>query len=365
MLNSQFTILHVRRLIRLCIVYCALCVVFLVACDSATPPPPTAVPLNPAEFLATRVPQILTENAATETLAPTPARTATPTITKTSTPTPTPTASPSPTPSPYPTIVLANFPTPPAEFGGEPHFFFTNRPIGEGGNVFIASSYRYGSTGQHRFETHHGVEFPNTFGIPIVAVAPGTIYYAGDDLAQEFGPQTDFYGNLVVLQLTQLWESHTVYALYGHMQDVTVATGQQVNASDPLGTVGSSGVALGAHLHFEVRLDKPESYWDTRNSELWLTPGSGHGTVAVRVTNKAGRYLPGMRVGFTCSDGAYRYLDTYWDFGVNPDDVYGENAAMTDVPAGFCHFETEFEGKTLKQDATVTEGGMTFVWLQP
>ena len=356
-----------RQCVTLGLVLCALCLI-LAACLPPDPvsdrPAPTAAPLAATEFLATRVQQVLTENAATLTSAPTATASVTPIPSQTPTRTPVPTGTPTPTASPYPTLVLANFPTPPAAFAGEPHFFF-GRPIGEGGNMFIASSYRYGSTGSHRFETHHGVEFPNAAGVPLVAVAPGIIYYAGSDQAQAFGPQKDFYGNLVVLEIAQPWQDHKVYALYGHMDQVLVQTGQPVNAGGVLGTVGATGVALGAHLHLETRLDKPESYWDTRNPELWLKPRDKTGTVAVRVTNERGQYLPGMRVSFTCSDGAYRFLDTYWDFGVNPDDAYGENAAMTDVPEGFCQFETTFAGKKLTQTARVTAGEVTFVWLRP
>jgi murein DD-endopeptidase MepM/ murein hydrolase activator NlpD len=322
----------------------------------------------------------MTENAVaqartpTASLVPATPAPATPSATP-ATPTPSPTlvASDTPTPeasatltlTPYPTLGLANFPLPPQSFAGDPHFYF-RRPIGEGGNVFIASSYRYGSTYSHRFETHHGVEFANPGDTPLVAVAPGTIYHAGDDSSQAFGPQTNFYGHLIVLQLAEPWFGHTVYALYGHMQRVFVQSGQAVSAGDLLGTVGSTGIALGPHLHLEVRLDNPTSYWDTRNPELWLAPvNPNYGTVAVRVTNELGQYLPGMRVGSVCSDGAFRYVDTYWDPGVNPDDVYGENAALTDVPAGFCHFETTLAGNKIEATATVAGGGVTFVWLRP
>jgi murein DD-endopeptidase MepM/ murein hydrolase activator NlpD len=366
----QFSIHNSRNRIQLGIVHGALCIL-LYACASVNSPTPILVTrpspgLDPTDFLNTRVPQVLTENAATlaaaptETFTPTPKAAHSPTQTETPIPSPTVTQ----TPSPYPTLRLSNFPTPPASPEGDPHFYF-GRPIGEGGNPFIASNYRYGSTENHRFETHHGVEFANVTGTPLVAVAAGTIYYAGDDLTQKFGPDPNFYGNLVVLQLAQPWGEHTVYALYGHMNEVLVQTGQTVNTGDLLGRVGSTGIARGPHLHLEVRLDKPESYWDTRDPELWLAPISGAGAVAVRVVNEHDQYLPGMRVGLKCSDGAYRYLDTYWDPGVNPDDVYGENAAMTDIPTGFCHFETTIAGKKVEATATVEEGQVTFVWLKP
>ncbi len=343
----------------------------LAAC---TPPPPTAAPPSATpgraatEFLATRVAAILTESAATEAAAA-PTATATPlppsaTPPGTATATPSPTASATITPTPFPTVDLARFRRPPDTFGGDAHFFFA-RPIGAGGNVFVASSYRYGSTLSNQLETHHGVEFANPLGVPLVAVAPGIIYYAGTDLERQFGPQLDFYGNLVVLQLAEAWQGRPVFALYGHMDQIVVSAGQAVNAGDLLGTVGASGVALGPHLHLEVRLDNPDSYWTTRNPELWVAPGAGRGTLAVRVTNASGQYLPGRRVTIVCSDGAARFLDTYWDPGVNPDDGYGENAALTDVPAGFCELETTVEGQVLRANTPLQAGAVNFVWLRP
>jgi murein DD-endopeptidase MepM/ murein hydrolase activator NlpD len=353
----------------------------LTACTADPTPLPPPTGLNPTVFLETRVPQVLTENAATEaarptptptrTLSPTPVPTDTPTLTvtpsppKTLTPTPTltPTASITPTPGPSqrPTLGLSNFPAPPVAFGGDAHFLL-NRPIGPGGNVFVASSYRFGA---YNGQTHHGVDLGNDIGTPVIAVAPGTIYYAGDDQSQLFGAHLNFYGNLVVLRLAQGWLGHTVYALYGHMATVQVEAGQSVNTGDPVGTVGDTGVAWGPHLHLEVRLDNPHDYGSVYNPELWLAPASNSGTVVVRVVNQNKRYLPGVRVNMKCGDGASRFLDTYWDPGVKPDPQYGENAAMTDVTAGYCHLTATLAGKTVEADAQVAAGGITFVQLAP
>jgi hypothetical protein len=264
-----------------------------------------------------------------------------------------------------PTWALNEFRTLPATFGGDPHFLFYSRPIGEGGNVFVASNYRYGSTANLQLDTHHGVEFNNVTGVPAVAVAPGIVYYAGMDVERQFGPYTKFYGNVVVLQLSEGWNGRPVFALYGHLDQVLVATGQAVAQGEMLGVVGSTGIAFGPHLHLEVRLDNPDNYWATRNPELWLTPIAGYGTVAVRVTDEFNRHLPGMRVSSLCSDGARRVLETYWDPSVTPDEAYGESAAMTDVPPGYCKFETVFKGETLVEEITVQAGTVNFVWLRP
>lgn len=342
----------------------------LAACSPSTP---TAVPI------ATQVAQRLTQTAAapTHTAPPvtpsatatqTPTDTATPTITYTPSVTPTPTISATPTetgtPTPVPraTVELGSLPLPPGPMGGGSHFYF-----GSPAGGFIASSYRYGSVGPgQRFAPHHGVDFSAPAGSSLTAVGPGTIYYAGNDLERLFGPQNDFYGNLVVLQLAQGWNGRAVYALYGHMDTVTVQTGQAVAAGEVLGTVGATGVALGPHPHLEVRLDAPDSYWSTRNPELWLTPAGGFGTLAVRLTNAAGFYLPGVRIEFACGDAAPRFMETYWYSGVNPDDAYGENAAMMNLPPGYCDLEATVAGEKIEyKDALITPGQVTLVWMRP
>ena len=347
----------------------------LAACQATTPASePVAsqvalrLTLTATAPTATALPPTVTANATT-TASDTPTVTATATAVNTATPadTPTPTitttpsATPSPTRAPRATVLLASLPRPPATFGGDSHFYFSDPAIG-----YIASSYRYGSVGiGQAFAPHHGADFSAPAGTPIHAVAGGTIYWAGNDLEKQFGPQLNFYGNLVVIQLAEAWNGHTVYALYGHMSRVDVQTGQAINAGDVVGAIGATGVALGPHAHLEAREDAPESYWDTRNPELWLEPLAGTGTLAVRVTNKAGQYLPGVHVAFTCGDGAPRYLDTYWYSGVNPDDVYGENAAMMGLPPGYCQFAADIAGEHVElHNVQIKAGEISFAWLQ-
>jgi len=323
---------------------------------TATAPTATALPRTP-----TPAATVTARATPTVTDTPTAAITATPSSTPTPTISATPTVTPSATRAPRATVELGSLPRPPAAFGGDSHFFFSDPAIG-----FIASSYRYGSVGLGQaFSPHHGADFSAPAGTPIHAVASGTIYWAGNDLEKQFGPQLNFYGNLVVIQLAQTWNGHTIYALYGHMSQVDVQTGQPINAGDVVGAIGATGVALGPHAHLEAREDAPESYWDTRNPELWLEPLAGTGTLALRVTNKAGFYLPGVHVKFTCGDGAPRYLDTYWYSGVNPDDVYGENAAMMGLPPGYCQFSADIAGEHVEQhNVQIQAGQITFVWLQ-
>ena len=47
------------------------------------------------------------------------------------------------------------------------------------------------------------------------------------------------------------WQS-----LYAHLATVDVSCGQEVYQGDVIGTIGDSGMANGAHLHFELRNDE-------------------------------------------------------------------------------------------------------------
>lgn len=223
--------------------------------------------------------------------------------------------------------------------------FWLDRPIpaGQGYVDYVDRSYPYGATQNDMREPHHGVEFPNGTGTPIIAAAGGTVVVAGDDQVTAYGPSTHFYGNLVVVELDQRLDSRPVFNLYGHLQTVSVAVGDQVAAGDPLGTAGSTGVAIGPHLHFEVRVGAND-YGSTRNPELWIKPividGQATGAIAGRVVDQSGRLIDEVTVVIrpvdTRSDRPRnRYPLTYAaDELINGDDRLQENFAIGDMPAG-------------------------------
>lgn len=341
------------------------------ACASPAQPTPTLDAPRATAFIQTRVAVILTASAPTATFTPSPTPTPSVTPTPSITPSPAATRTPSATPSlthtatrtPAPTIRVAAFPVPPPTFGGEPHLWL-GRPLAEG-NVFPASTYRYGSTFENQLRMHHGIDFGSPAGTPLIAVAGGVIYYAGSDSERAFGPRPNFYGNVVALELAQTYNGRRVFALYGHLSEVLVSAGQPVNAGDVVGRVGATGIAFGPHLHFEVRLDKPDDYYSAYNPELWLIPASGGGALAVRVTNANNRFLPGVRVNLACADGGRRFVDTYWEPAANPDPVYGENAALNDLPLGPCVATTTLFDQPITQTVNIRPNTVNFLWLKP
>jgi murein DD-endopeptidase MepM/ murein hydrolase activator NlpD len=86
---------------------------------------------------------------------------------------------------------------------------------------------------------HAGVDVDLPAGTPVVAIADGTVVFAGE---QFFG------GNSVVLD-----HGGDVYSVYYHLQEYVVSEGQKVARGERIGAVGASGRATGPHLHFSVR----------------------------------------------------------------------------------------------------------------
>jgi murein DD-endopeptidase MepM/ murein hydrolase activator NlpD len=224
--------------------------------------------------------------------------------------------------------------------------FWLDRPIpADGGYVnYVDRSYPYGSTQGGQREPHHGVEFFNNAGTPIVAAAAGEVVVAGQDRAVAYGPATDFYGKLVVVRLDQTYQGQPVFNLYGHMLSIRVTPGEHVQAGDLIGAVGSTGVAVGPHLHFEVRVGRND-YTTTRNPELWLKPlqanGQAWSAIAGRVVNLEGNLLPDVTVVIkpiaTATDKPHnRYVNTYAvdPYPLNGDDKMQENFAVGDMPPG-------------------------------
>lgn len=201
---------------------------------------------------------------------------------------------------------------------------------------FGARNYAYGSTAGGAFSTHHGLDFQNGFGTAILAAARGRVLYAGDDSTIMFGPRNDFYGNLVVIEHEFVGPNGApVFTLYGHMSRVEVETGDQVEFHQKIGQVGSTGVAMGAHLHLEVRIGDPYDYYSTYNPDLWLQPWPAYGTLAGRIYDKHGERMYGTAITIQpVRTGPGRTAYSYADDAVNPDPYYGEHFTYGDLRAG-------------------------------
>ena len=78
----------------------------------------------------------------------------------------------------------------------------------------------------------------------IHAVSDGTVVYAKYHNASSLGS----FGNLVII-----YHGNGIYSYYAHCASLNVKAGKKVQQGDVLGKTGATGMAYGAHLHFELR----------------------------------------------------------------------------------------------------------------
>ncbi|TDC73868.1 M23 family metallopeptidase [Streptomyces hainanensis] len=94
----------------------------------------------------------------------------------------------------------------------------------------------YGQAGVNWMSTHTGIDFPVSYGTPVLAASDGTI-------RTQWHPS---YGNLAILTAddgTETW--------YAHLDSTAYQSGY-VQAGTVIAYSGNSGNSTGPHLHFEV-----------------------------------------------------------------------------------------------------------------
>lgn len=218
------------------------------------------------------------------------------------------------------------------------------RPIGEGYIRTIDRSYPYASTGDGNYDLHHGVEFLNKYGSPVLAALEGEVVFAGSDDMDRLGPFWAFYGNVVILQHAGLLpEGVDVFTLYAHLSEVDVFVGQKVTTGEVLGKIGATGAADGPHLHFETRVFSND-YAHTVNPVLWFAPldDPDHqktATLAGIILDQWGNPITKFpltleKLNQAGAVEAYYYPKTYHPGPVNAHPLLGENFTLPDIPAG-------------------------------
>lgn len=339
-----------------------LLILLVLAGCGTTPPATTALPgavVDQATAPSSPTPAAPPQPIVMATAAPPPS----PTSIQTSTPVTGPSpaapdaATSSPTPTAPPTFTP---PPPPPPVAGEK--LWLPRPVPSSGATWTDKTYPYGSTRGGLLRPHTGVEFGVPAGTPVLATAAGTVVVAGNDATVAYGPQTVFYGNLVIIELTGQATDSSVFTLYGHLSEVGVTVGQVVTAGDVIGLSGATGVADGPHLHFEVRVGQ-NSYDSTRNPLLWLVPLRETGVVAGRITGLGGELLQEAPLTLVRVDAPAPYAATtsYAAGEPNSDGTLGENFAVDDVVPGFYQAIVDTGNRRFTADLWVYSGRVNWV----
>jgi len=225
----------------------------------------------------------------------------------------------------------------------------------------VDPSYRYGSTANGKRDPHTGVEFVNKFGTPVYAAGDGTVIFASPDNKPVYMPWPNYYGNLIVIE-----HPDKLYTMYAHLSKILVQQGQRVAAGEQIGEVGQTGVAIGPHLHFEVRRGDVEDESSTENPELWLIPNQSNqgvplGTLQLSIVD--GNHKLVQDAKFTLehhpekgqpADLVY-YEDSYNKKMLNDK----ENAGISDLPPGSYRILLVYNGNRYERWVEVKSGKLT------
>ena len=234
--------------------------------------------------------------------------------------------------------------------------FILQGPIQPPANDTVERTYPYASTAGGTRDPHHGVEFVNEFGTPVYAAGEGVVIFAVPDDVAIYSPWKIYYGNLVVIE-----HENNLFTLYAHLSQIEVEAGDTVTAGEKIGEVGRSGVAIGSHLHFEVRRGDVEDYFSTVNPELWLMPHQSFGALSLSILDANSNFQRAkvtMQHYSTSSEVLeIYYLDTY-----HPSLASGEeNAALGDLPAGRYRLTLIHNGQVYERWVEVQSGKLTQV----
>jgi murein DD-endopeptidase MepM/ murein hydrolase activator NlpD len=90
------------------------------------------------------------------------------------------------------------------------------------------------------WRAHTGVDYAAPTGTPVRVVSDGIVRFAG---------WRGGYGQVVEIE-----HSQNRSTLYAHLSRIAVRKGARVQQGDNIGSVGSTGMSTGPHLHFELRV---------------------------------------------------------------------------------------------------------------
>jgi len=239
------------------------------------------------------------------------------------------------------------------------HFFF-KRPIAADEVNWPLADYRYGGILPGQTSIHTGVDIDAPLHTPILAAGAGTVLSAGYGLYGGANDPKDPYGLAVTIRHDFGYQGRLLYTIYAHMDRIDARVGQHVEAGDQIGIVGLTGNTTGPHVHFEVRIES-NSFFSTRNPELWLAPPQGWGVLVGRLYNTNSSLLTGQEVLVTSKLTGHKWtVLSYENTTINSDDYYQENLVLSDLPAGAYVVSINYLDHIYLADMTIHPGAVTY-----
>jgi murein DD-endopeptidase MepM/ murein hydrolase activator NlpD len=158
-----------------------------------------------------------------------------------------------------------------------------DRPLWDGAfvqpkNTKVFSNFAETRTYRYQGRTidtqiHFGYDLASTKQAAVPAANTGAVVFAG--------PLT-IYGNAVIID-----HGLGLMTLYGHLSTIAVKVGDQVTRGQQIGRTGTTGLATGDHLHYEVLVHgisvTPLEWWDAK----WIRDRIGAPLAGAGVTAAA------------------------------------------------------------------------------
>ncbi len=248
----------------------------------------------------------------------------------------------------------------PLQLRPEDHYWL-QRPIPSTYINWSDPDYRYGNDYYNTFEPHNGVDFPTGANIPVVAAADGVVNWTGYGLFGHYPNENDPYGNAVSIRHDFGYLGQPVFTAYGHLSQIDVVMGQRVKAGEQIGLTGNTGKATGPHLHFEVRVGE-DSFYTSRNPELWLVPPVGYGVLAGRIESVDSWPLVEYPFHLWHFKPWRQWNNlTYVGNVTHPDEIYQENFVISDLPEGEYYIDSWVWWRHYYFPVNIVAGQTTFV----
>lgn len=130
----------------------------------------------------------------------------------------------------------------------------------------LKGSAKVASFGDHRFYTynkheisssyHLGLDLASVAKAPIIASNAGKVIFAGEN---------GIYGLSIIID-----HGFGLYSLYGHCSSADIKVGDRVKAGDMIARTGTSGLALGDHVHFGILIGSTEVRPGLFQDKKWI-----------------------------------------------------------------------------------------------
>ncbi len=139
-----------------------------------------------------------------------------------------------------------------------------DEPLWEGPFVQPRNTKVFSNFAESRSYVYQGrdVDHQVHLGYDLASLKQSAVPAANSGVVAFAGPLT-IYGNTVILD-----HGLGLQTLYGHLSSIGVEVGESVEKGEELGRTGSTGLASGDHLHFEVLIHgisvTPVEWWDAK-----------------------------------------------------------------------------------------------------